>query len=90
MKRAIEQAAARVSDVSPSNRIDGRTSWSRCVGDPRCSSPALTAMPLPQLGWCRVLLRSWGAAQRWLTPRLSKPWSDRLLWEPGGHVPAIA
>ena len=58
MKRAIEQAAARVSDVSPSNRIDGRTSWSRYVGDPRFSSPALTAMPLPQLGWCRVLLRS--------------------------------
>src|SRR5712691_3321679 len=55
MKRAIEQAAARISDVSPSNRIDGRTSSSRYVGDPRCSSPALTAMPLPQLGWCRIL-----------------------------------
>ena len=58
MKRAIEQAAARVSDVSPSNRIDGRTSRSRYVGDPRLSSPALTAMPLPQPGWCRLLLRS--------------------------------
>src|SRR6201982_560986 len=58
MKRAIEQAAARVSDVSPSNRIDGRTSWRRYVRDPRCSSPASTAMDLPQPGWCRILLRS--------------------------------
>ena len=58
MKRAIEQAAARVSDVSPSNRIDGGTSWNRYVSDPRCSSPALTAMPIPQMGWCRILLRN--------------------------------
>jgi hypothetical protein len=58
MKRAIEQAAARVSDVSPSNRIDGGTSWSRYVRDPRGSSPASTAMALPQPGWCRILLRS--------------------------------
>ena len=58
MEQAIEQAAAHVSDVSPSNQIDGRTSWDRYVRDPRCSSPTLTAMPLPQLGWCRILLRS--------------------------------
>ena len=57
MERAIEQAAARVSDVSPSNQIDGRTSWNRYVSDPRHSSPALTAMPVPQPGWCRILLR---------------------------------
>jgi hypothetical protein len=58
MERAIEQAAARVSDVGPSNRIDGGTSWNRYASDPRCSSPALTAMPVPQVGWCRILLRS--------------------------------
>ncbi len=58
MERAIEQAAARASDVGPGNRIDGRTSWSRSISDPRHSSLALTAMPLPQVGWCRILLRS--------------------------------
>ena len=58
LDQAIEQAAARVSDVSPSNQIDGGTSWDRDVRDPRCSSPALMAMPLPQVGWCRILLRS--------------------------------
>jgi hypothetical protein len=58
MEREIGQAAARVSDDSPSNRIDGGTSWNRYVSDPRCSSPALTAMPIPQVGWCRILLRS--------------------------------
>jgi hypothetical protein len=57
MERAIGQAAARVSDVGPSNQIDGRTSWSRSISDPRYSSPALTAMPVPQPGWCRILLR---------------------------------
>jgi hypothetical protein len=57
MERAIEQTPARVSDVSPSNQIDGGTSWNRYVSDPRCSSPALTAMPVPQVGWCRILLR---------------------------------
>jgi len=57
MRRAIEQAAAPVADVSLSNQIDGRTSWSRYVRDPRCRSPASTAMPLPQPGWCRILLR---------------------------------
>ena len=57
MELALEQAAARVSDIGPSNRIHGRTSWGRYV-DPRCSSPALTAMPLPQVGWCRILLRN--------------------------------
>ena len=50
--------AARASDVSPSNQIDGRTSWTRYVSDPRCSSPALTAIPLPEVGWCRILSRS--------------------------------
>jgi hypothetical protein len=58
MERVIEQTPARVSDGSPSNRIDGRTSWSRSISDPRYSSPALTAMPVPQPGWCRILLRS--------------------------------
>jgi hypothetical protein len=58
MERVIEQAAARVSDVSASNQIGGRTSWNRYVSDPRYGSPALTAMPLPQVGWCRILLRS--------------------------------
>jgi hypothetical protein len=58
MERAIEQAAARASDVGPGNRIDGRTSWSRSISDPRCSSPTLTAMPVPQLGWCCILLRN--------------------------------
>ena len=58
MKRAIEHAAVPMSDVGQSNQIDGRTSWVRYVSDPRCSSPALTAMPLPQVGWCRILLRS--------------------------------
>jgi hypothetical protein len=58
MERAIEQTIARVSDVGPGNRIDGRTSWSRSISDPRHSSPALTAMPVPQVGWCRILLRS--------------------------------
>jgi len=58
MERAIEQAAARVCDVGPSNRIDGGTSWSRSISDPRYGSPALTAMPVPQVGWCRILLRS--------------------------------
>jgi hypothetical protein len=57
MERAIEQTSARVSDASPSNQIDGRTSCSRYVSDPRYSSPALTAMPVPQPGWCRILLR---------------------------------
>jgi hypothetical protein len=57
MERAIGQAAARVSNVSPSNQIDGRTSWSRYVRDPRYSSLALTAVPLPEAGWCRILLR---------------------------------
>jgi hypothetical protein len=57
MERAIEQTPARVSDVSPSNQIDGRTSWNRYVSDRRYGSPALTAMPLPQVGWCRILLR---------------------------------
>jgi hypothetical protein len=57
VERALEQATAPVSDVSLSSRIDGRTSWSRYVSDPQCSSPALTAMPLPQVGWCRILLR---------------------------------
>jgi hypothetical protein len=58
MERAIGQAAARVSDVGPSNQIDGRTSWSRSISDQRYSSPALTAMPVPQVGWCCILLRS--------------------------------
>jgi len=57
MGRALEQAAARVSDVGPSNQIHGRTSWDR-DGEARCSSPAMTAMPLPQVGWCRILLRN--------------------------------
>ena len=66
MERAIEKAAARaavvrarcrISDVSPSNQGDGRTSWSRYVRDPQCSSPALTAMPIPEVGRCRILLR---------------------------------
>jgi hypothetical protein len=43
MEQAIDQAAARVSDLSPSNQIAGRTSWNRNVSDPRYSSPALTA-----------------------------------------------
>ena len=55
--RAIGQAAARISDLSPSSQIDRRTSWTRDVSDPRCSSPTLTAMPLPQVGWCQILLR---------------------------------
>ena len=50
--------AARVSDVSPSNQIGGKTGRTRYVSDPQCSSPALTAIPLPQVGWCRILLRS--------------------------------
>ena len=58
MERAIEQAPARVTDVSLSNQIDGKRSWNRYVSDPRCSSPALTAMPLSQVGWCHILLRS--------------------------------
>ena len=57
MRRAIEQAVARVADVSTSNQIDGRTSPSRYVRDARCRLPASTAMPLPQPGWCRILLR---------------------------------
>jgi hypothetical protein len=57
MEQAIDQAAAHVSDLSPSNQIHGRPSWDRYV-DPRCSSPALTAMPLPGVDWCRILLRS--------------------------------
>jgi hypothetical protein len=57
MEQAIDQAAARVSDLSPSNQIDGRTSSSRSISDPRYSPPALTAMPVPQPGWCRILLR---------------------------------
>jgi hypothetical protein len=58
MELAMDQAAARVSDLSPSNQIDGGTSWSRSISDPRYSSSALTAMPIPQVGWCRILLRS--------------------------------
>ena len=58
MERAIEQAPARVTDVSLSNQIDGKRTWNRYVSDPRCSSPALTAMPLSQVGWCHILLRS--------------------------------
>jgi|SRR5215467_2975935 len=58
MERAIGQAAARISDVGPSNQIDGRTNWSRSISDQRFSSPALTAMPVPQVGWCCILLRS--------------------------------
>jgi hypothetical protein len=38
--------------------LDGGTSWSRSISDQRYSSPALTAMPVPQVGWCRILLRS--------------------------------
>jgi hypothetical protein len=57
VERALEQASASVSDISPSNRVESRTSWTRQVNDPRCSSPAVTAMPLPQVGWCRILLR---------------------------------
>ena len=37
MEQAIEQAAAHVSDVSPSNQIDGKTSWDGYVRDPRPS-----------------------------------------------------
>jgi hypothetical protein len=61
MDRAIEQLPARVSDVSPSNRIDGRTSWNRYARDPRCNSATLTAMPIPQVGWCSILLRGSGS-----------------------------
>jgi hypothetical protein len=57
VERAIEQAAAGVSDVSPGDQTDRRTSWSRHVGDPRYGSPALTAIPVPQPGWCYILLR---------------------------------
>jgi hypothetical protein len=60
MERAIGQAAARASDVGPGNQIDGRTSWSRSISDPRYTSPAFTAIPAPQVGWCRILLRSRG------------------------------
>jgi hypothetical protein len=57
-ERVIRHAATSVSDVGLSNHIDGKTSWTRYVSDPRISSPALRAMPLPQVGWCRILLRS--------------------------------
>jgi len=57
MERAIDQAAARVSDLRQGNQVHGGPSSDRYV-DPRCCSPALTAMPLPQVGWCRILLRS--------------------------------
>jgi hypothetical protein len=60
VERALEQATAPVSDIGPSNRNDGRPSWIRQVNDPRCSSAALTALPFPQAGWCRILMRSLG------------------------------
>ena len=57
MGRTIGQSPARISDLSQSNQMHGGPSSERYV-DPRCRSSALTAMPLPQLGWCRILLRS--------------------------------
>ena len=53
-EQAIGPSADRVSDFS---QIDGRPGSQRNV-DPRRCSPTLTAMPLPQVGWCRILLRS--------------------------------
>jgi hypothetical protein len=55
-ERLIRHAS--VSDVALSNHIDGKTSWTRYVSDPRFGSPTLRAMPLPQMGWCQILLRS--------------------------------
>ena len=62
VERAVAQArerqsgpVARASCIGSSNQIDGRMNCNSYVRTRRCRAPASRAMPIPQVGWCRIL-----------------------------------